>query len=1077
MEDTWEYHKDTIRQLYLVTKLPVSMVALQLKEKHKFDRRVHQYHHKLKQWGFRKNLTQAEREKLYQSLNKRKADDSEVLLSGVKLGGKRLKRLMSRVSVSSEWTRPQLIVSILPSAKPQLPRLSWFGRLPWFEFSKIHLSVALPDNTSSISTTMVWGRSDPVTNTLTQVTSLSTTDIQSLIPEEYSGDHAKVVSNIKRGNAVDIEREAFKILLYKLSNKMLINHDVDNGLSDATVLKMIGSIVDKNPEWMNSVLDSRSLTAKAIAEHVFAAAVRQVDFSMACRLLETGLICPNGKILASPQHPIYKFKRGNSVIQLTFASETFICTPLQMAASTGNNALIKALLRAGADVNLAEDCTDLSALELACSLRSSPLALSLVEILLRHGAAVNRPSLTRRPTALMIAVASGNAALVTFLKRHGADIERIYVPDNSNGLELTALRISFLRWNLEVFEAITWGVGFEDPELMVLAISARNHNVLRHLRHRHIKLCAESSWGEHALVAAIFMEETTFKLPTARRYRQRNNRPGPMHAAAFVGHPNLIGLLHERGFSITPIISCDSQEDRRKINAIYSTYAEEPFSEWELLRTPLQVALYRKNVATALRILDLGGKVFCGNEISLAARIGSPSLIHALVKYGAPVNEAGTTPVQTALQHQNLAAADALLALGTSIVDGDLTRAIMSGDSSLIDLVWQLATSKQRQSLGPDSITPLEASCATGNRKLFRLILSQSWAGYDSAALCASVWYAIARHGKAFDFEEHVRHIIEPLLRMRKRGKYMDTLEATALAIAIKYRYEYEGALYTLLSYLRPSAVLALDFSNRNVGPNFWWRNTVLPHGKSPLHTAVHEQTLQVVTRLLNAGFKPDEECLLETLELSCGTKYASAISTAIWQEKHPCTWSESLVARAFEKALEFRRKSSVEKLLELKLQVNTRRNQDSGWTPLQLAASYSDNAMVQRLIGVGADVNAHAAPLAGATALQIAAISNKMDIVRTLLEHDADINALGARIHGRTALEGAAEYGRQDMVQLLLNKGAKTDGEYRAQYLRAIRFAENSGHLAVVELLREHRRWTAEDAELMSSEDLMNED
>ncbi len=34
MEDSWEYNKETIRQLYLVDQLPLSTVALQLKESH-----------------------------------------------------------------------------------------------------------------------------------------------------------------------------------------------------------------------------------------------------------------------------------------------------------------------------------------------------------------------------------------------------------------------------------------------------------------------------------------------------------------------------------------------------------------------------------------------------------------------------------------------------------------------------------------------------------------------------------------------------------------------------------------------------------------------------------------------------------------------------------------------------------------------------------------------------------------------------------------------------------------------------------------------------------------------------------
>ncbi len=646
----------------------------------------------------------------------------------------------------------QLVVSVISASKPQLSRLGWFGTLPWFEFSKIHLSVPCQfpyetyrtsthlsitvhiNTTTSISPEMLWGQSGVRTGTLTRVTSLSTADLRSLVPEEYDGDHDKVAASFKSRNTAEVEQEAFKILLYKLSNKMLFSHDVDHTLSDAAVLKMIRTVVDKNPEWLKSVLDSRSSTAIAIAEHLFAAAVRQVDFLMPCQLLKTGLICPNGRILASPQYPKYSFTRGSSVVQVSFVPETFFCTPLQMATSTGNNALMKALLHAGADADPADDCTDLSALELACSLESATLAIDMVEKLLQHGAAVNRPLLVTRPTALMIAVARGNVALVTRLITHGADTARIYVPRSSTELELTATRLAVLRGDSEVLEPlIAASLEYDqslntDPDLTVLAISARNHEALRYLKQGGDETNAECTWGEHPLTTAIFMGDDTVEIPTVENYPLRSNRPSPMHAAAFQGHPDLISLLHKRGFSVTTILAHESQEDVRYINAIYSTYSACSFAEWETLRTPLQVALYRKNFAAAHIILDLGGNEFHGGEIALAARIGWSPLIHALVKHGASINEIGNTALQTALEHQDIRTAHELLTFGASVADGDFTRAIIWGDSDLIDLVWHLATPQKRQSLGPDSINPLEAACATGKKELYRLILSEPWA-------------------------------------------------------------------------------------------------------------------------------------------------------------------------------------------------------------------------------------------------------------------------------------------------------------------------------------------------------------
>ncbi|KAI0112594.1 hypothetical protein GGR51DRAFT_507608 [Nemania sp. FL0031] len=166
---------------------------------------------------------------------------------------------------------------------------------------------------------------------------------------------------------------------------------------------------------------------------------------------------------------------------------------------------------------------------------------------------------------------------------------------------------------------------------MVLAISAGNHNALRYLRYAKVKLNAECSWGEHPVTTAIFIESKIFKLPM-ENYQPWNNRPGPMNAACFKGRIDLILLLHNKCVSVTTTLSYNSQENIRHINSVYSTYTEDSVAEWRTLRTPLQVALYRKHVATALMILDLGGNEFDGDEIVLAARIGSSALIHALFK-------------------------------------------------------------------------------------------------------------------------------------------------------------------------------------------------------------------------------------------------------------------------------------------------------------------------------------------------------------------------------------------------------------------------------------------------------------
>ena len=126
------------------------------------------------------------------------------------------------------------------------------------------------------------------------------------------------------------------------------------------------------------------------------------------------------------------------------------------------------------------------------------------------------------------------------------------------------------------------------------------------------------------------------------------------------------------------------------------------------------------------------------------------------------------------------------------------------------------------------------------------------------------------------------------------------------------------------------------------------------------------------------------------------------------------------------------------------------------GRTALQAACSREevDMELVTFLLDNGAEINAEAGLERGLTALQGAAIQGHMDLACLLLERGANVNARLAMEHGRTALEGAAEHGRLDMVQFLLNFGGKdTEGGYD----EAVELAEDEGHWAVADLIRNH--------------------
>ncbi|RYC59744.1 hypothetical protein CHU98_g6483 [Xylaria longipes] len=121
---------------------------------------------------------------------------------------------------------------------------------------------------------------------LYRTTLKSKADLQNMIPEEQDGDHDKTVAKLNSSERQEIEWELSKILLYKLSNKMQVGQLLEDGLKDDAVLKMVKLAAQNNLEWLASVAASEESTAIAIAENVFAVAIRQCNLQITSQLLK-----------------------------------------------------------------------------------------------------------------------------------------------------------------------------------------------------------------------------------------------------------------------------------------------------------------------------------------------------------------------------------------------------------------------------------------------------------------------------------------------------------------------------------------------------------------------------------------------------------------------------------------------------------------------------------------------------------------------------------------------------------------------------------------------------------------------
>lgn len=131
---------------------------------------------------------------------------------------------------------------------------------------------------------------------------------------------------------------------------------------------------------------------------------------------------------------------------------------------------------------------------------------------------------------------------------------------------------------------------------------------------------------------------------------------------------------------------------------------------------------------------------------------------------------------------------------------------------------------------------------------------------------------------------------------------------------------------------------------------------------------------------------------------------------------------------------------------------------------------------IIQLLLAWGADVNAAPMRRGGQTALQATAERGDLAAAKLLLLHNpmADVNAPPCQEHFTSAgyiplelgtpLDLAADNGRLDMVKLLLSCNALSHRRGEDGYDGAIFLAEQRGHLAVADLIREHakndQRW-----------------
>ncbi|RYP44760.1 hypothetical protein DL768_008805 [Monosporascus sp. mg162] len=1046
MAEEWEHNKEVIHQLWIEENLSLNDVVARM-ETYGFKRRKPQYERKLKAWGFRKNLKKAERLDIARTTAKRRRDgkESEVLLDGTQLSSKRIKRALARIPLSSIYGQGFVLTSL---NAPQQEGAS-----------------SQATNSEDTIASSFYSRS--------KSTALSM--LKKVAPETYDGEHDSTASMLLSNSVSEVESARLKVLLYQLSNNMQLALELREELTDAQVIAIVKRVAQKYPDWMRSLLSSEQPTVAAIKENLFAVAMRCLDVELADQLLVAG-VNPNMPILRQLPEVKLSVPRGRRNEHICWCPNSYLCTPLQLAASVSEVGLVKVLIRAGAKADLILQERDLSPLELACGTATTiadSRVLDTVKELVANGAVIDRAADPSRPTALLLTVASGNADLVEFILGRGAEVNRQYRPPDTKSLTLNPFQVALLKADIRILDMLTRSHGTVVPRSRrfnapVLAVCSQDpEKMLLYLRMLGVNVAMPSRQEENPLTTALFLEQ--FDLahqlldlnasPTPGRLLRSNpTRPAPIHAAACVGDIFMIDLLLRQGASVNDTLSCSESSDVESRVEIFTTYSKCRSSNWAALRSPLQITLEMGHVAAAMHLIDRESALL-GGELVMATRLHDVDLVERLIRHGARYDDTwyGETAVQAAIRWGSRDLATTLIRAGCIITGNEYAQTLMNGYQELADIIATHTCSKTLIKPGFQGQTPLEAACLTGNTDIAKNLLSRDDVRYESGALCAASWNAVStrRYG-----------LVETLLRHREPS-VIDEFEATALGIAARYEDIYLISLL-LIDNVQLGPALALDSAAMDGSKGCWWRKTPAVR-KSPLHIAVETGNYLIAKSIIARGFEPDEECFLHTLSLSTNGDDAE-IARSIWTAKRPFDYGPACAGKAFETAIEARSIDSIRKLIAADLDVNSRT--PKGWTPLQLSVQYGCMETIQVLTDAGAAVNAPPAQHAGATAAQVAAIMGYMGIMRVLRGLGADINAPAAKTWGRTALEGAAEYGRLDMVRLLLNEGVTTEGDGRKQFIRAILFAENEGRYAVAKMLRGYREWTDEDTAVLEVEE-----
>ncbi|GIJ92153.1 hypothetical protein Asppvi_011129 [Aspergillus pseudoviridinutans] len=1058
----WERFKAEIERLYILENKTLPQVMNAMESMYGFERSKQQYQRRLKKWGLKKyELRAADWKAIGRRVEKRKREDgkeSEVFFDGIQHPPEKVRKVSYKqafVSIRDQFLggpspyTPEGVVVCTP-ASPGM-RLEWDASLPWLRFSKLLQTAQGQDNVSFslaasprsaevsshkenldlmqiLGSIVPWHKLSQPPNI--KSSSRIATALSILMPEDFEGQHHTLSERLCDINQTGMDR--LHLELFLLSNNLA--SQVSSELSYATMNSNDKRIMQmfKRTGWtslkrLQILLSTPEPTSGAIAEQIFASALRLVDLDTVETMLRAGM---------DPNNPIETVRHG-------------ALTPLQFSASIaweGIN-LMDLLLSHDVDVNLSYN--GYSALHYAIRSENE----EAMRALLSHGAVVSPTclrdaaiydisieifrdfvdaceddiELTGWEDILAEAVKSRNVAMINILLAKGANVNFLVdVRFDDHWETTTVLGLGVTSKKVEIIEPLLRACVNVNPDVdelddldelhelslvspLALAVETGCFKITQLLLEANLDVGAADCSGKLTLLERAVKKTNVDLCGALIAHGAKVDRPwdceGQSSSALLIALEmnslEIVNLLINCGARLNDVYSrapgtvlgaAIEKGDRALLRMLQRAGASVLPPKLRRIGN-METAIYLQQSGILQGILQI-----CGRTILTAAILAKDNeLVQYLLDDDININILATaadidhsepeqTPLGAAIQTGNSFVAEAILQRDARVTDSDLSHAVAASisDDNGTQLLERLLTGFVGK-----APTAVGNTILNGRRDLLQLILKAGVDPTGAPQLFEDVWNL-----DEFD---------------------LDTPESV-LEIAA------EQGDRSMLQILLQSA----QWDPRSTG--------------RALAIAVFFDQVDLAEDLLNFGPDVNQEITLYYPDEE--DEYGEVVKARVLEVLTP-----------LQAAVKNQQVAMVRKLAE-QADINYLGKGDRRRTALQHAVDIGNMELVNMLLAHGADINGAPARYGGATALQIAAIRGYLGIARRLIDLGADVNAAPAKFTGRTALEAAAEHGRIDMLQMLLNGGASITGDGKRQYQRALDFAERNGHNAAAKLL-----------------------